>query len=67
MEWDTIRFEKDGQVGFLILDRPASLNAVNEQLIADSLPQRSCYANHWSDSALERSTISIDASMPPGV
>lgn len=35
MEWDTIRFEKDGQVGFLILDRPASLNAVNEQLIAD--------------------------------
>src|SRR5215510_3520362 len=35
MEWDTIRFEKDGQVGCLILDRPASLNAVNEQLIAD--------------------------------
>ncbi len=35
MEWDTIRFEKDGQVGFLILDRPASLNAVNEQMILD--------------------------------
>jgi len=35
MEWDTIRFEKDGQVGFLILDRPASLNAVNEQMISD--------------------------------
>jgi enoyl-CoA hydratase/carnithine racemase len=35
MEWDTLRFEKDGQVGFLILDRPASLNAVNEQLILD--------------------------------
>jgi 2-(1,2-epoxy-1,2-dihydrophenyl)acetyl-CoA isomerase len=35
MEWDTIRFEKEGQVGFLILDRPASLNAVNEQLIQD--------------------------------
>jgi enoyl-CoA hydratase/carnithine racemase len=35
MEWDTIRFEKDAQVGFLILDRPASLNAVNDQLIAD--------------------------------
>jgi enoyl-CoA hydratase/carnithine racemase len=35
MEWETIRFEKDGQVGFLILDRPASLNAVNEQMILD--------------------------------
>jgi enoyl-CoA hydratase/carnithine racemase len=35
MEWDTIRFEKKGQVGFLILDRPASLNAVNEQMILD--------------------------------
>ena len=35
MEWDTIRFEKDGQVGSLILDRPASLNAVNEQMILD--------------------------------
>jgi 2-(1,2-epoxy-1,2-dihydrophenyl)acetyl-CoA isomerase len=35
MEWDTMRFEKDGQVGFLILDRPASLNAVNDQMIAD--------------------------------
>lgn len=35
MEWDTLRFEKDGQVGFLVLDRPASLNAVNDQLIAD--------------------------------
>lgn len=35
MEWDTLRFEKDGQVGSLILDRPASLNAVNEQLIFD--------------------------------
>ena len=35
MEWDTIRFEKDGQVGFLILDRPASLNAVNEQMTRD--------------------------------
>ncbi|MBI3301032.1 MAG: enoyl-CoA hydratase/isomerase family protein [Deltaproteobacteria bacterium] len=35
MEWDTLRFEKDGQVGSLILDRPASLNAVNEQLILD--------------------------------
>jgi len=35
MEWDTLRFEKDGQIGFLILDRPASLNAVNDQLIAD--------------------------------
>jgi enoyl-CoA hydratase/carnithine racemase len=35
MEWDTIRFEKDGQVGSLILDRPASLNAVNEQMILE--------------------------------
>lgn len=35
MEWDTIRLEKDGQIGFLILDRPASLNAVNDQLITD--------------------------------
>lgn len=35
MEWDTIRFEQSAQIGFLILDRPASLNAVNEQLIAD--------------------------------
>lgn len=35
MEWDTLRFEKADQVGFLVLDRPASLNAVNEQLILD--------------------------------
>jgi enoyl-CoA hydratase/carnithine racemase len=35
MEWDTLRFERDGHVGFLILDRPASLNAVNDQLILD--------------------------------
>jgi len=35
MDWDTIRFEKDGQVGSLILDRPASLNAVNEQMTLD--------------------------------
>src|SRR5262245_47324984 len=35
MEWDTIRLEKDEQIGFLILDRPASLNAVNDQLILD--------------------------------
>jgi 2-(1,2-epoxy-1,2-dihydrophenyl)acetyl-CoA isomerase len=35
MEWDTIRFERENQVGFLILDRPASLNAVNDQLILD--------------------------------
>ena len=35
MEWDTIRLEKEGQIGFLILDRPASLNAVNDQLIID--------------------------------
>ena len=35
MEWDTIRFEKNGQLGSLILDRPASLNAVNEQMILD--------------------------------
>ncbi len=35
MEWDTIRLEKEGQIGFLILDRPASLNAVNDQLILD--------------------------------
>jgi 2-(1,2-epoxy-1,2-dihydrophenyl)acetyl-CoA isomerase len=35
MEWDTIRFENGGQVGFLFLDRPASLNAVNEQMILD--------------------------------
>lgn len=35
MEWDTIRFERDNQSGFLILDRPASLNAVNDQLILD--------------------------------
>lgn len=35
MDWDTLRFEKNGQVGSLILDRPASLNAVNEQLILD--------------------------------
>ncbi|MGE0820713.1 MAG: enoyl-CoA hydratase/isomerase family protein [Candidatus Binatia bacterium] len=35
MEWDTIRWEKEETVGFLILDRPASLNAVNDQLILD--------------------------------
>ncbi len=35
MEWDTIRFEQNKQIGFLILDRPASLNAVNDQLILD--------------------------------
>ncbi len=35
MEWDTIRLEQDQQVGFFILDRPASLNAVNDQLILD--------------------------------
>lgn len=35
MEWDTIRIEQEGQIAFLILDRPASLNAVNDQLIAD--------------------------------
>lgn len=35
MEWDTIRFERDQHIGFLILDRPASLNAVNDQLILD--------------------------------
>lgn len=35
MDWDTIRFERNKQVGFLILDRPASLNAVNDQLILD--------------------------------
>ncbi len=35
MEWDTIRVEKEGPLGFLILDRPASLNAVNDQLISD--------------------------------
>jgi 2-(1,2-epoxy-1,2-dihydrophenyl)acetyl-CoA isomerase len=35
MEWDTIRFERDQHVGLLILDRPASLNAVNDQLILD--------------------------------
>jgi enoyl-CoA hydratase/carnithine racemase len=35
MEWDTLRFEKEGQVGLLILDRAASLNAVNDQLILD--------------------------------
>jgi enoyl-CoA hydratase/carnithine racemase len=35
MEWDTIRFDKEGQVGFLVLDRSASLNAVNEQMILD--------------------------------
>lgn len=38
MEWDTLRFERadqDERVGFLILDRPPALNAVNDQLIAD--------------------------------
>lgn len=41
MEWDTLRFEYaedpelDERVGFLILDRPAALNAVNDQLIED--------------------------------
>ncbi len=35
MEWDTIRFEQTAAVGCLILDRPASLNAVNEQFILD--------------------------------
>ena len=38
MEWDTLRFETaqhDERVGFLVLDRPAVLNAVNDQLIAD--------------------------------
>ena len=38
MEWDTLRFEyaeQDERVGFLILDRPAALNAVNDQLIED--------------------------------
>ena len=42
MEWDTIRLEKEGQIGFLILDRPASLNAVNDQLILDL--EESCKA-----------------------
>jgi|SRR5581483_7524524 len=35
MEWDTIRLEKTEKVGYMILDRPASLNAVNDQLISD--------------------------------
>ena len=35
MEWDTIRLEKEAQTGLLILDRPASLNAVNDQVILD--------------------------------
>ena len=38
MEWDTLRFEtaeRDERVGLLVLDRPAVLNAVNAQLIAD--------------------------------
>ncbi|MBM4257148.1 MAG: enoyl-CoA hydratase/isomerase family protein [Deltaproteobacteria bacterium] len=35
MEWDTIRLETEGPVGYLILDRPASLNAVNDRLITD--------------------------------
>ena len=38
MEWDTVRFETaehDERVGVVVLDRPAVLNAVNDQLIAD--------------------------------
>ncbi len=35
VEWDTLRLETDGQVGTLTLDRPASLNAVNEQMTLD--------------------------------
>jgi enoyl-CoA hydratase/carnithine racemase len=44
MEWDTLRLEKQAQVGFLVLDRPASLNAVNEQLILDL--EDACKAVH---------------------
>ena len=47
MEWDTLRFEsaeQDERVGFLILDRPAALNAVNDQLIADF--KQACDALH---------------------
>ena len=35
MEWDSLYIEKTDNVAFLILDRSASLNAVNDQLIAD--------------------------------
>lgn len=45
MEWDTLRFEtaeRDERVGLLVLDRPAVLNAVNAQLIADF--QEACEA-----------------------
>ncbi len=35
MEWDSLYIEKTDNVAFLILDRSASLNAVNDQLIGD--------------------------------
>ena len=35
MEWDTLYIEKNDNVAFLILDRAASLNAVNGQLTTD--------------------------------
>lgn len=35
MEWDTLRYEKEDRVGYLVLDRPSVLNAVNDQMAAD--------------------------------
>ena len=35
MEWDSLYIEKTDNVAFLTLDRSASLNAVNDQLIGD--------------------------------
>ena len=43
MEWDTVRFETaehDERVGFLVLDRPAVLNAANEIAVAAFLDRR---------------------------
>jgi enoyl-CoA hydratase/carnithine racemase len=35
MEWDTLRYEKEDRVGYLVLDRPSVLNAVNDQMMVD--------------------------------
>lgn len=35
MKWDTLRYEKEDRVGYLVLDRPSVLNAINDQMIAD--------------------------------
>ena len=35
MEWDTLRYEKEGRVAYVVLDRPSVLNAVNDQMGSD--------------------------------